>query len=105
MNSLRSILEEEYGKKFDSFKILKMEDFWIQFRLWGFTIKIIFMKNITEDLARIQWYYIFFNEEKQKEQSLLILEHYFDSLGRIYKEKSKQDPHLWFFRRNGEIFL
>lgn len=68
------------------------EDLSITFQFCGFRIKISLIVKVMEDLGYLRWYYIYFNEEEQKNKGELVSELYFNHVGDIFEDKSKKTP-------------
>lgn len=72
------------------------DDCSLRFRIFGFSVYVRFLINITNDIGCVQWYHISFEPEKQKGKAELILEHYFDYLGNLYKHRTHKTSSCSF---------
>lgn len=78
--------------------IRSRDEYSVTIQYLGFSILIRFMKNIKEEIGYLQWYYVFFSPERQKEESRIVDTYYFDTLGNMYKEKG---GHAFYSFRSG----
>ncbi len=77
-------LPEEMGKVC----IQNKNGSFVRFQFLGFKVLIRFVKNVIKNKGCIQWYYIFFDPEYQREKGKKIFEYYFDKNGKIYSDES-----------------
>ena len=95
---------QKFEKEFGDTSIVKKDEFSVEFNSIGFRIKLKFMINMSKRVGYLQWYHISFNEDDQKYQEKLILEHYFDELGRNFEDKAKERD-FYAFRSGFEDYF
>lgn len=95
---------QKFEKDFGDTSIVKKNGFSVEFNSIGFRIKLKFMKNLSKRIGYLQWYHIGFNEDDQKYQGKLILEHYFDELGKIFEDKARERA-FYAFRSGFEDYF
>jgi hypothetical protein len=79
-------------------QIKNIDDFSIEFQIFGLTIFVRFIVNVTKDIGCVQWFHFSLNPEKRKGEGKLILEYYFDYLGNIYRDLSNTSSTVYSFQ-------
>ena len=61
------------------------------FKYGYYNVKLQLLANVDEDVGYLRWYYLYFDEENQAIKGKLIIEHYFDYRGDIFRKRAR-DP-------------
>jgi hypothetical protein len=60
----------------------------LSFHIFDYHVHVQFIVNVSNDIGCIQWFYITFNPEIQKQEGTLIIEYYFSRTGSIFQNHS-----------------
>ena len=104
IDRMKQVLSSISESKIAELEIQVVDNDTIKLQIFNFNILVRFTTNVSEDIGRVQWFYINFDLEKQKTEGKLIFEYYFDHSGGMYESQAKPNAicnfeatNFWYF--------